>query len=302
MIVYHYTPIDTLEKILAAFDSSEQSHLTLRGTHCVYLNDSTENVLGVVLVKRYIKQIEDEFDVSDDKRLMHVAQVPESYLAKLLRTYDCHGIGFERFVISFSQDQDNLVMWSMYGNKGNGLALGFDTDHLTDQLTFNHYVNIEQGFCTYLGINQLLEATPESLPETYKAIKERYQELTRPEVMDSMKKVYQVDEATNGRMLMQQDLLMNLIQYASIFYKQDCWNNEREYRLSFETIGGNIQYHKNQTGDYIPHSDIPVPVAALKNITIGPATRKNAFGYVRSLLMQHNIQQCELMESRVPLM
>ena len=301
MIVYHYTSIDTLEKILASAQGSEDAYLTLRGTHCVYLNDSTENVLGVILVKRFITKIEDELGIADGERLTHVAQTPDAYLATLLRRYDDHRNGPERFVISFSQDPDNLVMWSMYGNKGNGIALGLDTEKMAQLMTYENFFNIEEGVCTYLTPKQLIEASSESLPEAYAAIKARYQSITQPEVMKTMHKLYETESIPDGKMIMQQDQLMHLIKYASIFHKQDCWSNEHEYRLSYESMGVNIQYHKNSMGDYIPHCDVPIPLDALTTVMIGPATRVNAYGYVNNLLWKHKINNVRIIKSLLPL-
>jgi len=110
MIAYHYTNIDTLEKILSK-TSVDNQKIRLRATHVNFLNDGTENTLGLMILPKCIAQIEKELNVLPQyaltPMLMNGAFMSDMY--GFLKSFDENGTGMNKFVISFSEEPDNLV-------------------------------------------------------------------------------------------------------------------------------------------------------------------------------------------------
>lgn len=84
-------------------------------------------------------------------------------------------------------------------------------------------------------------------------------------------------------------LVENLITTFDVFNKQDVWCNEKEYRIALTPMPIDVEFLKDNNGDYIPHANVPFPVDALRMMVIGPHCGKNAYGMIKSLLMQKGV-------------
>lgn len=82
MIVYHYTTIDNLEKIITKKDDGTPV-LNIHATHCLSLNDQFENTLGLTLLGKCLPKIEEELNVPSKDKL--------SLLLKNRRITENHG-------------------------------------------------------------------------------------------------------------------------------------------------------------------------------------------------------------------
>lgn len=115
---YHYTSIDTLEKILT--ESVNKDVFILRGTHNEYLNDYQELNLAIKLIMNVAKKFEEEGkDIKGKKLSENLDHNNWKRIMNLL------GLLNGPYITSFSENSDSLPMWNMYGNNGNGVALGF---------------------------------------------------------------------------------------------------------------------------------------------------------------------------------
>lgn len=104
MLIYHYTSLDTLSKILA--------NCTLRFTNMDNLNDKSEYRYGVELLKNKILEYEansgvrNPFDVDLLDRFMFAGEL---------------------FSVSFTEGADDLYFWnSHYVPANNGVSIGFE--------------------------------------------------------------------------------------------------------------------------------------------------------------------------------
>jgi hypothetical protein len=107
--LYHYTSINTLEKIL--------ENKTLRFTNIDNLNDSSEYKYGVNLLKLKVLQYEKEHNI-----------FPTINLEK----FDYFMFSGKLYSASFTENGDDLNFWnSYYVDKNNSVSIGFSKDKLT---------------------------------------------------------------------------------------------------------------------------------------------------------------------------
>ena len=119
--LYHYTSIESLLSIINGIDVNNE-YLKLRSTHIAYLNDMTEGrLLQNALKQNGINE--------------NVIELLES----------CKGYPF---ILSLSENGDDLNMWRCYACSGTGAAIGFDYQVLCE--TFNKLKK-----CEYTTVEEL---------------------------------------------------------------------------------------------------------------------------------------------------
>ena len=110
-VVYHYTSIETMLKIL--------KHNIIWATSINYLNDTSEGDHYSKLIRERIEEYVKSHLVAKPEVFYKVKQDPKL-------------IGFDQrpFVTSFSSLPDFLPQWRSYCPQGNGVAIGFRTECL----------------------------------------------------------------------------------------------------------------------------------------------------------------------------
>lgn len=111
-IVYHYCGADSFRNIIKSGK--------IRLTRSDFLNDKTERLLVDAWVNRewtrLCEAMKDKYAQADMEAIRH------SYIIhKNLPT----------FITSFSEDDDSLPQWGLYGEKGRGFAIGWRREQLT---------------------------------------------------------------------------------------------------------------------------------------------------------------------------
>lgn len=113
-LLYHYSTIESLfSGILVKERESDDKAISLFATDHRYLNDEKEIKHGCDVLSDIMKE-KFQLDFSDD----------DTILKDNTNTY----------IISFSKESDSLPMWSSYGNRGDGIAFGFDSKIVTSTL------------------------------------------------------------------------------------------------------------------------------------------------------------------------
>ena len=108
MELYHYTTIDTLEAII--------SNRTFRFTSLQDLNDTTEYLYGVELLKKKVLEYEVRNNIS--KRID-------------LSMFDRFMIGADLYSVSFTERKDDIVYWnSYYITPNTSIAIGVDSNKI----------------------------------------------------------------------------------------------------------------------------------------------------------------------------
>lgn len=292
MIAFHYTDIDNLAGILAATSRGNQ-RLVLKAKHRCFLNDDDQRTFGRYILPSCIAAIEEELHV-DPQLAVAPLFLQHGYLDFILNavnTYDDHRQGMDSFVLSFSEDQDNLELWEKRGNGGKGVALGFDTQKMHPD--HERFFNVFEDKCNYWSEDIKkpgFKLDPNSA--LYASIRETYKMMTNPKVLEGFSMIYsQESPAMVVPQRIKDTLVQNIITTFDIFNKQDVWRNEKEYRIALSPMPVDIEFLKDNNGDYIPHANVQFPVDALRMMVIGPRCGKNAYGMVKSLLMQKGVMQ-----------
>lgn len=275
MIVYHYTNIDNLENIVTKNDNGTPV-LKLHVTNCKFLNDQYENILGLTIWSKCLPKIEEELNVPLKDRLSLLLKNKAGW-EKRRRSFTPK-IGRDFYVFSTSKERDSLVMWSAYGNKGNGVAIGLDWDILRQHAENEEYQGFS-GECTY-WTRDMFDGLLDSSSYIYRRIKAKYREMTSSKVRSMFLELYKCENDVN------KNILQCLLSFYSTFHKTEEWKNEREYRCMFRASMEEISFYKNIRGDYIPYISIELPITALREIIIGPACGKNANWMALSLLVK----------------
>lgn len=110
MKLYHYTSIDTLEKIL--------TNRSFRFTNMKDLNDSTEYSYGITLLKESIRLYEHFHNVSDTIDLT---------------MFDRFMFEGQMYTMSFTEREDDLIYWnSYYIEPNNSVSICVDKDSIFD--------------------------------------------------------------------------------------------------------------------------------------------------------------------------
>ncbi len=110
-VVYHYTTMDTMLKIVGS--------KTIWASSVDYLNDTSEG-------KHFIDQVRDRLPEFSNQRGDGSEFIPEmSKDAEIDLPFQ-----FRPYVASFSSEGDSLPQWRSYCPNGNGVAIGFSVDCL----------------------------------------------------------------------------------------------------------------------------------------------------------------------------
>lgn len=146
--LYHYTTAAGLLGMLKNY-KTENPDLTMRATHCNYLNDRSEFFWGIKLCCNAIYEYEKQNSIPEEERLSKYIKDPyDESTTELFWFYSSYinniDYGFP-YLISFSRAKDSLPMWGMYAKQGNGIALVFDEDRL--QYTFSDSICKDCIYC-----------------------------------------------------------------------------------------------------------------------------------------------------------
>jgi hypothetical protein len=136
-ILYHYTSLTTFLEILKQV---KEEHFILRGTDIKYLNDWSEMDYGTNILSECLKYYESYNPEKENKSNQITPEKWREFLT--LSTFKS-----EPYITSLSQNQDNLPMWSMYGDNGNGIAIGLDFNII--KLEYNNSKIAKLRKCKY---------------------------------------------------------------------------------------------------------------------------------------------------------
>lgn len=300
-IAYHYTTIDTLEKMLWHYSPKSQT-LRFRGTHFRYLNDFAEFILGTPILSKCVAQIEAELNVPEQYRLGSLLseQGYSQYIQRRILESSCIS-EMDSYLISFSENKDNISMWYTYGNRGDGIALGFNPEKLLK--ISSNYENVFFRKCTYWNEETLKDFTINSDSDEYRSVREYYRLICQKAVYEALEILYKLKGEITAFERTGIDLhpriidtvIMNLSNIVGCNQKVSAWEYEREHRLVFSAMPKDVRYRiDNAHKLYIPYVEIDIPFEALEEIVIGPTCAQNADGKIISLLYEKDIDPNEM--------
>lgn len=249
MLIYHYCSLDTLLKIL----SSKSIWLS----DIRKMNDPGEFILGHTIVYNVMKSL-----------LGSNAELTNSFIS----------LGdtpkFITFSASFSKHSDNLSQWRAYGNDGEGVAIGFDSEIIKEinQIEIKGlFLNEKHKY----DIINFLEVTydKDHLSDLTKDIIESYTEEKHTDFMF-------LDTDTNI-------LMINDLSKTSLQYKDDFYIDEGEIRCIYQVTNDiktlkkfkqNKIKFRNGVHGLTPYIELDVftdKLTAIKEIILGPKNKTN---------------------------
>lgn len=266
---YHYTSPEGLKGILET--------RTLFFTDCEYLNDTSERLnINKTLDKFWYnerKYYDREFyNLIKNIRLTNYTDSGFSYLDN---DFDSN-TKCRYFVLSCSNDDDSLNMWKYYskGNEYNGYCISLFGPALTDEwIDRETSVAIEEGDVVYFEDEKIkrIRTTVEKLYELWC--------------------LYQRNQNIDDKIISE---FRSWIQMASLFFKDDHFFGEEEYRYVAIVPEDRLNYlnysYKNKTfkmydfrivnGTFIPYIKMPFnfyhvdECYAIESIRVGPSEKQ----------------------------
>ena len=292
-LVYHYTTIDTLMKILGDID---EDHLTFHASSMLTLNDSSEFYYGVKEFRRLLPNIENTIGPIDESiKLSKIFADQDKYYNGKFNKLFCELLmQFNKtpFVVSTSSLGDNIPMWSMYGDSGRGVSIGLDIANL-----YKKKVDSEG--------KPLLEYTSLKLHP----IKVRSQLSLKNPAVAIIKNEYKKYIQGVRALANQEEIstycsqaLCFMSSYLAATIKHPAFSYEKEWRIAQE-VGNEreILYKCNSQGKIIPYIEIKIPKEKLKKIIIGPKNDLQVKQILERMLYNHNQIHCKVKASRCPL-
>jgi Protein of unknown function (DUF2971) len=217
-VVYHYTDVDTMMKIV---DSA-----CLWATSIKYLNDVKEYEHFRDIVRKNIPRlIESQSFGSDERELLDEFCRPKSTGPDTGIVQAIPNVG--PFVASCSSSNDSLPQWRSYCANGNGVAIGFRVDCLrlarAMDLEELHHGAFRFGAVEYLELADEHRVDAEIKKAVSSAMKDRQQA-----------RFFRRSRSTPERDMTRYYFSQAIDQFAP-FIKHPSFSTENEYRLLFDT-------------------------------------------------------------------
>lgn len=223
--VYHYTKMSTLINLL------DTTNLDLK-----MKSEESE-----ILLNFHATEIESFSDRSEYKAVRDLlVKIENSNVDYLLQD----AINGPAFVISFSKNEDDALMWLQYADGGHGVCLKFDVQKICDKL-----IPSEQKPYEYIRFDKCLYAETRDLKEKYLKLSNFY------------------DTHYMGKNIWDRQVAFVDYQLSTSFLKNKGFKNEKEYRL----VTTSKDYHfLCKEHDFGIYTEIKIPFECLEKIKIGP--------------------------------
>ncbi|KXZ15312.1 hypothetical protein AXI59_02095 [Bacillus nakamurai] len=233
--LYHYTNIYGLEGIL---DNRE-----FWVSHSDFLNDKTELKYTLEICESLL-QDKLKYNELKDKILDKFDTV--------LKLMNDHLI----YILSLSNNGDSNLLWSNYSNN-DGYNIAFSFRAIIDDFEFN------QSYSDYYLYHSSVIYEKEHQIKAISEVIDYFIELAEKDILfDRINDDYIVGVAD----------IIRTIQLFSIFFKDNCFSQEEEYRIAIVPyLSKKIQYDcRISNGTFIPFIKLGFHKNRVKGITIGP--------------------------------
>ena len=278
-MVYHYTTLESFYNMLSAYKAAEdKDYLLFWASNALNQNDSKELSLRTDDIISVIKRIENELN-DNSTYLKKLSIIKELAFVESLSGQEIKNTLDESFrtiknapyTVSFSRNRDQMVMWAMYANNGNGICLAFDENKLKCQQPSSYSVSDDVIY--------------DSNPIYYYDVIRAFYEMYHNEVND--------EYILQGFYARKIKYLAAMLWTISPFIKDKAFRDEAEYRIAYLPISNdNQQVFTRLTNrmNVINYIKVKVPLAALKYIVIGPCAN---YRKAKTLLVE-NMKSCNI--------
>lgn len=246
-ILYHYTTMSTLYALLNNLVKDETTgdyRLNFWASHILYMNDPHEFYFYQNCLQEALARYEEKNGL-----------VNKSYI---FGDKNIVTLGFDQYpyIFSLSEIKDDLSMWRAYGGNGCGVAIGFKTDRLINDLKNEFHV-----------LGQYSSASLEKIE--YHKKEDLINSMLNDE--EFINDIYSQIKITNGKWSLNFNVLILLLLNMPC-KKNSAYSAEKEWRIRTSNRMNNF---REKNGSIIPYNIIPIPLAAIDNIIIGPCTDKS---------------------------
>lgn len=296
--IYHYTNVDALLGGLIPEDIN--ADLCFRATNVKYMNDPEELKPDYEKIIETAKQSE---------------VLKQGYESMQSLNYQFN----DSFVISFSENEDFLPMWSMYGKDGNGVVLAFKKDELTTEYPpIKCIYRNSQAFEDIIKLSKLIFNDRPSyirgkfFIEIHKIV---HREKTTSEAIAYLRSITPKKSKAKPKVKSNDTCdcncdLANLINEMSasmllavmpiLAYKHEAYEYEKELRLLFQEEASSKVKYRSKNGMMIPYIETPINRNALRYIVVGPTLHfKEAEQSQGSFLKFRGLEDVEIKQSIV---
>lgn len=256
-IIYHYT---TAEGVLGILDKSE-----FWVTKSDFLNDISEiNYTFNLFEENFLNKIRNE---KVRKRMI------SQFRSELDNEIDLYnGVLYPTYIISFSTNQDNLLLWSEFTRKM-GYNLGFNIEDIRD--AFKSKIKTDGNFLSHIDC-KVIYNKEEQIRHLEKSID---WELISGSANVNMGSLENLDESISDEII--NDFISRIIKFClfySMIFKDSKFEHEEEYRFIIKSLHNSeiVSLNKEMNfrvkeGALCPFVKVPFKgLNSLESITIGP--------------------------------
>ncbi|MGP1541307.1 DUF2971 domain-containing protein [Peptostreptococcus stomatis] len=275
-ILYHYTSVEGIFGIL--------NNNKIWATNMFFLNDISEF--------KYTFDLFEQFFLNKIKNEEIKNSLIERFKGYFKASYDRLPV----YVISFSTNEDNLLLWSEFTEKM-GYNIGFKIKKLYDTIDSEYKYNNEVIYDIEEQKRRLKESLESFLKKNFTS-KTNHSDLSFLENLegDKLKKTL--------------DMLALEMSYIcivhSIFFKQSIFNQEQEYRICFLIPNENynkenIQFRLKEDVIF-PYIEIDFDILnSLESITIGPKNNIDIAKMGLEIYCRNKEIDPKILKSNIPL-
>lgn len=256
--IYHYTSESGFNSIL--FNSNDSENITLWASRYDCLNDKSEGEIILEIYKETCKELLSDgkidktfYDIIVDlKPSDEVLFSFKPQQAKKSAMKKC-----ERYIISFSTEEDSLPMWNYYskGNYYEGFNIGFYSNEIIDMLQdvfADKFVNVWLGPVVYDKGEQ------------------------KKVISDIILNLYNSDYANNEKFLI--GFISQRLFDLNLVFKNEKYKHENEVRIVIDVAENendiNVKY-RTYKGYTIPYIEIKISKEKVISVTLGPLPLRN---------------------------
>jgi len=222
-------------------DVKEDEMITLRATHAKFFNDPYEYKLAISLLKTSMKRYERENSIEIRKST--------SFDKKSIGSFGI--VAGHPFILSLSENSDDLTMWRTYGSDGKGVAIGLDKNMLIEYCNDKNTTNTTLIRCAYKK-----EAILSNLTMYWK------------EWYDKIKFENKITSVSSFSFFFQISALCFSIKRAE-------YSNEKEWRLCKNEWDVKNTKFLEKDGLIVPYIEHHLPRSIIKKILIGPCANRS---------------------------
>ena len=223
--LYHYTSKESFLGII--------KNKTLWASEILFMNDIKESKIPFEIFQSLINEKRNS-DIK--KKIVDAQNVKKINIFDFYKTFE----GFNTYVISFSEKEDDLNQWRIYGENGKGCCIEFNKDELNSAIDYN--------------LKILEPSTNEKIDDEYKlnwrkcCYDKKKQESEIQSVLEYIKNKNNPDEILNA-------IQKKLLEFST-YFKDAAFNDEKEVRLILE-LGTSLFNRKIKNIRYVRNIFLP---------------------------------------------